>query len=316
MKVLSVGMMVCDIPLSPVPRTIFSMEKAEIEPPMITTGGDALNVAVTLSKLGTETMIAGRVGLDDNGCIVMERAIRKGVDTRYVIRDALHPTAVSYLLIDESGEKHSLSNTEIYHTLTDGDIPDEAIRQADIVYFGSAFQMKGMDEGGTLRLFQRTHKLGRLTAMDAAMNDEMDSREALFSKLAPVFAETDIFLPSHKEAQYLTGCQRPEEMAEVFGRFGIKIFGVKMGEKGCYVTDYNESFHVKCFRGFPVVDTTGAGDSFVGGFLCGCLHGWDVKRCAEFASAVAAHNIAVKGATEGVPDFKTTMAFLKQNTKK
>ncbi|MCD2492324.1 sugar kinase [Lacrimispora sp. NSJ-141] len=310
MKVLAVGMMVCDIPLTPVPKSIFQMEKAEIEEPQVTTGGDALNVAVTLAKLGTEVSIAGRLGMDENGREVMRQAERHGVDTTYIIWDGGHKTAVSYLLLDEEGEKHALSNTRIYHALSAADVPERAVQEADIVYFGSAFQMRQMDDGGILELFQRAHRYGKVTAMDTALNDNMESRERLLEKLFPVFKETDIFLPSGKEASLLSGQRKPHKMAEFFKDMGVKICGIKLGDEGCYVTDICREFEIPCFSGFKAVDTTGAGDSFVGGFLCGYLQGWDIEECAIFASAVAAHNVAVKGATGGVPDFRTVMEYL------
>ncbi len=316
MKVLTVGMMVCDIPLAPVPRSIFRMEKAEIDEPQATTGGDALNVAVTLAKLGAEVSIAGRLGRDENGREVMRQAEGHGVDTAYIIWDTGHKTAVSYLLLDEEGEKHALSNTRIYHALSNADVPERAIQEADIVYFGSAFQMKQMDDGGILELFQRAHRYGKITAMDTAMNDDMESRERLLEKLRPVFKETDLFLPSSKEASFLSGHREPHEMAEFFKALGVKICGIKLGDKGCYVTDLRREYEIPCFSGFQAVDTTGAGDSFVGGFLYGYLRGWDIEECAIFASAVAAHNVAAKGATGGVPDFRTVMEYLQKQGKK
>ena len=316
MDVLSVGMMVCDIPISQVPKQIFEMEKAEIIAPTKTTGGDALNVAVTLAKLGAETAIVGRVGNDENGCFVVKKAAEADIDVSGVIHDEEHQTAVSYLLIDEEGEKHSLSDTRIYHRLNDSDVTDQAIQMAEIIYFGSAFQMKQMDRGGIHRLFQRAHKYGKKTAMDTALTDGMEEREALLKILTPAFEETDVFLPSYKEASYLSGQTDPEQIAVFFKRFGIKIFGVKLGDRGCYLTDYKESMYLPSFHDFKVVDTTGAGDSFVGGFLKGLTLGWDLKECGKLASAVAAYNVAKKGATEGVPDWETVVSYLKKQEEK
>lgn len=315
MKVLSVGMMVCDTVLTPVTPSIFQMEKAEIEAPVVTTGGDALNVAVTLAALGMPVSIVGRLGNDKAGMTVLEQIEEKGVDTRYIIWDESCKTSVSYLLLDENGEKHSLSNTRIYHRLCAEDVPDIAIEEADIVFFGSAFQMRQMDYGGTTCLFTRAHQMGKTTALDTAISDELDSWENAYVRLKPVLKETDIFLPSYIEASNLTGLKEPEQIAACFQEFGVKICGIKLGGRGCYITDFTREYHLPCFTDFKAVDTTGAGDSFVGGFLWAYLQGWDMKECAEFASAVAAHNVAAKGATGGVPDTRTIISFLnsKQN---
>ena len=313
MDVLTVGMMVWDIPIAPVPKGIFEMEKAEITAPEPTTGGDALNVAVTLAKLGGKPAVAGRLGLDANGDAVLRKTEEAGVDISQVIRDEEGRTAVSYLLIDEEGEKHALSDTQIYHRLTAEDVSDEAIARSRLVYFGSAFQMGQMDRGGNLKLFKRAHDFGKWTAMDTALADDTADREVLLEQLAPALGETDVFLPSYKEAVHLSGEETPEKIAEFFQPFGIRIFGVKLGGEGCYLTDYQEAYRLPCFSDFPVKDTTGAGDSFVGGFLRGFLAGWDLESCGRFASAVAAHNVSAKGAAAGVPDFDTVLRFLTKN---
>lgn len=229
-----------------------------------------------------------------------------------MIIDGRFPTAVSYLLLDKNGEKHSLSNTAIYHELCAEDVPDEAIQNAGILFFGSAFQMKQMDDGGIAKLFSRAHRFGKLTAMDAAIGDDIPKREALLEKLEPVFEETDIFIPSYKEASYLADESRVESIAAFFDKYGIGIFGIKLGSDGCYMNDHGNEFFLPCFSDFVPVDTTGAGDSFMGGFLRGLTEGWNVRTSAVFASAVAAHNIARKGATGGVPDFETVLRFLEQ----
>lgn len=315
MKVLSVGMMVCDTVLTPVPRDIFKMEKAEIDEPVVTTGGDALNVAMTLATLGVPVSVVGRLGNDRAGMAVLELMEEKGVDTRYIIWDESCKTSVSYLLLDGNGEKHSLSNTRIYHRLCAGDVPDKAIEEADIVFFGSAFQMRQMDHGGTNCLFRRAHQMGKITALDTAISDELDSWENAFARLKPVLKETDIFLPSYIEASNLTGLKKPDQIAACFQEFGVKVCGVKLGSKGCYITDFTQEYHLPCFTDFKPVDTTGAGDSFVGGFLWAYLQKWDLRECAEFASAVAAHNVAAKGATGGVPDSRTIIDFLDKKQK-
>ena len=86
---------------------------------------------------------------------------------------------------------------------------------------------------------------------------------------------------------------------------------VKLGEKGCYVKRGAEpGFFMSAFR-TDVVDTTGAGDSFVAGFLTGVLKGWDVKACAELACAVSAMNIRAVGATAGIPTFEEARQFIR-----
>jgi sugar/nucleoside kinase (ribokinase family) len=92
---------------------------------------------------------------------------------------------------------------------------------------------------------------------------------------------------------------------------GVGGVVIKLGERGCYVLPAGQpGFFVPAFS-VRVVDTTGAGDSFVAGFLAGLLRGWAPERCARLACAAAALNIQKVGATAGMPTFAEAEAFLK-----
>jgi len=120
----------------------------------------------------------------------------------------------------------------------------------------------------------------------------------------------DIFMPSTNEARYITGKDDPVEMAEVLLEHGVGLAMIKLGEKGAYVKEKNsEGFFIPAYKG-KVVDTTGAGDSFVAGFLSRYIKGQSVYDCTVFAIAVATHCISEVGATTGIPDEKTIIEYI------
>jgi sugar/nucleoside kinase (ribokinase family) len=93
---------------------------------------------------------------------------------------------------------------------------------------------------------------------------------------------------------------------------GVANVVIKLGERGCFVLPAGgQGFVVDAFP-TRVVDTTGAGDSFVAGFLTGLLRGWEPRRCARLACAVAALNIRQVGATAGVPTFEEANDFMQK----
>lgn len=312
MKVLSVGLAFCDIPLSPVPGNILEVDNSRIEMPVSHTGGDALTVAVVLSKLGIETSLIGRIGKDVNGQFIEKELMKNAVDTNGLIVDENYGTAVSYILIEESGERHILVNRGANDGLTGRDVPDEAIKEADLVFFGSALAMQRMTDDEVADIFKRAHKYGKITAMDASIAIET-SAERNLDLIEKSLRETDIFIPSYEEAAFFTGKTDVEEMLEVFGRYSLKLLGIKLGHKGCVLTDFKERIWLSVYPDVKVVDTTGAGDCFMAGFLCGYLHGWDLRKTGEFASAVSAHGIAASGASTGIPDFKTVLKYAEAN---
>lgn len=300
---LCIGMMVCDTLLSPVPSNILTLDSVKIDKPSVCCGGDALNVAIGLAKLGNSVSVAGRVARDANGKFILNECNKYGIHASGVVYEEECATAASYALIDENGERHFLSEKSIFEKLSGEDISDEAIEETDMIYIGSAMAMRKMDEGGIKDVFLRAHRLGKMTVMDAAYNLEDPERDWL-SYLAPAFMETDVFFPSMDEAVKITGQTDPELIAECFKKFPMKAFGVKMGAKGCFVTDFKEKRFIKCPEGLPVVDTTGAGDSFMAGLMTGLARGFDVFSGSEFASCVASKNVGSIGGTAGIPDYE------------
>ncbi len=303
MKILCIGMMVCDTLLSPVPSNILALDSVKIGKPSVCCGGDALNAAIGLAKLGNPVSIVGRIARDANGKFILDECGKYGIDTSGVVYEEECATAASYVLIDEKGERHFLSEKSIFAKLSGSDVGDQVIKEADIVYVGSAMAMRKMDEGGIKEIFHKAHSYGKMTVMDAAANLEDPERDWL-SYLAPAFMETDVFFPSMDEAIKITGERDPELIAGCFKKFPMKIFGIKMGARGCFVTDFKEKKFIPCPEGLPVVDTTGAGDSFMAGLISGLAKGMGMFSGAEFASCVAAKNVGSIGGTAGIPNYE------------
>lgn len=315
MKVLSTGLMFCDIPLSPVPADILKKDNSEIGPSIPHTGGDALTVSVVLSRLGIEASLAGRIGKDINGQFLRDELTKNGVDISKVIEDDIHRTAVSYVLIEENGERHFLVNRGANDAFKGSDVPEEAIAETDLVFFGSALSMEGMTDHEIANMFRCAHRHGKITAMDASIAIHTDAKRNL-DLIEESLRETDIFIPSYEEAVFFTGKTETEEMIPIFEQYPLKIFGIKLGSKGCILTDFKETIRLSVYPGVKVVDTTGAGDCFMAGFLCGYLHGWDLQTIGTFASAVSAHGISAEGASTGIPDFQTVLDYANLNGKK
>ena len=108
-----------------------------------------------------------------------------------------------------------------------------------------------------------------------------------------------VVFPNENELHLLTG-RGPEDGAKVLLREGVKIVAVKLGERGCFVTDGRESCLVPSCK-VKVVDTTGAGDAFCAGFLHGLLAGKDIHECARLGNLVASKKLTTPGAREGLP---------------
>ena len=102
-------------------------------------GGAPANLAVAAAKLGAQTTFIGKVGEDAFGRYLTEVLQENKVDTRYMVTDADHPTTMAVVSVDASGERdfsfYRSANADVM--LSKEDIPEEALKAAKIVHFGS-----------------------------------------------------------------------------------------------------------------------------------------------------------------------------------
>jgi len=310
-KVYCVGLLVCDVPLRPVPSGVFSMDRCFIDIPVWCVGGDAANVAIALSRLGADTVFSGLRGKDLYGEFLAGSLKEAGVDIRGLREHPVMGTGVTHILIEPGGERHFVVYKEkINDALDYSFLSEDLIAESDIVYLGSCMSLKAMDNGGTAELFKKAKSLGKITITDFGANVEMRG-DYWLKQFDPVLRNCDILMPSLGEARALTGKQELPEIRETLSVYGIKTLVVKMGEQGCYLTDFKDEWNIPTFGEFKPVDTTGAGDCFVAGFIRGIIEGWTSQAAAVFASCVASHNITRVGATAGVPDFDTALQYIK-----
>jgi ribokinase len=107
-------------------------------------------------------------------------------------------------------------------------------------------------------------------------------------------------MPNAFELEMLTGETEIPKGAALLIEMGVKIVAVKLGGKGCYVTDGHEKRTVEPYK-VNVVDTTGAGDAFDAGFLYGLIHDKSIFECGQLGNFVASKSITKMGAREGLP---------------
>lgn len=97
----------------------------------------------------------------------------------------------------------------------------------------------------------------------------------------------DVLKPCKAAARELTGETDFDRIAQKMLALGPRLVAITMGKEGCLIADSSSTTHVPCFK-VNVVDTTGAGDAFMGGLSYALLQGWNARRVGEFANACAA----------------------------
>jgi sugar/nucleoside kinase (ribokinase family) len=121
-----------------------------------------------------------------------------------------------------------------------------------------------------------------------------------------------VLFPSEEEARAITGQTEPRKIVEAIKKHGVKIAGVKLGDKGSVLLTDEGYFEVPIY---PVkcVDTLGAGDSFMAGFLTGMLRGLQPQEAALLGNATSAHCVQAIGASTGIPKLEAVLEFQKAN---
>jgi sugar/nucleoside kinase (ribokinase family) len=293
--VICLGILVGDVVAKPV-KKIPERGKLELVDRMeLHIGGCAANTGIGLARLGIKTGIIGKVGQDGFGDFLIEKFRKEGLAVDGIKRDKLANTSVTMVMVDEEGERTFIHYVGANATLREEEIGLDLFSGAKILHLAGFYLMPGFDGEPASRILKKAKDKGLTTSLDTCW----DSKGRWLKLLWPCLEVTDIFLPSIDEAREITGEKEPEKITGFFLKAGVKIVGLKMGEKGSLVASARESFWLKPYP-VEVVDATGAGDAFVAGFLAGMVQGLGLKEAGKLANATGAAAVSAMGATDGV----------------
>jgi sugar/nucleoside kinase (ribokinase family) len=306
MDILCVGQLAADILVRPVNRVDYGVDTKRVDSIDIKNGGDCLNVALGARRLGSSVGFVGLIGDDQLGVYLRGVITAAGIETQGLHRTDKARTCSCLVLINSAGERTFFYYGGANELFSISDVDMTLLDRASMVHVGGTYLLPKFDGDGAAKLFSEARTRGKLTCMDVTW----DTTGRWLSVIEPCLPHLSFFMPSIREAKEIAGTDVPEDIAAFFQEKGVETAVVKLGEKGCFVKRGAEpGFYASAYR-TEVVDTTGAGDSFVAGFLTGVLKGWDMKECAAFACAVAAMNIRAVGATAGIPTFEEARQFM------
>ena len=305
-SILCVGQLVADIVVHPVERVDFGVDTVRVDSIEALNGGDAMNVAVNLARLQAPVRFAGKTGRDSFGEYLLGRLDELGIAHDGMEPDETLPTSTTIVLINGAGERTFLHCAGANQSLCRADIQDEWLPKDGIVFVGGTYILPKLDGEGTADLFAVAHEKGALTAMDVTH----DTTGRWMEVIRPCLKHLDCFLPSIDQAQAITGCALPEDIAAKLIGEGVKMVAIKLGSDGCYVKSAHESFFQHAYPA-KVVDTTGAGDAFVAGFLAGLAQNKPLFACAQMGCAAGSITVRRIGATTDALTPENTQQIIK-----
>lgn len=308
--VICIGVVLLDLPLGPLDDQIFQGETTMVPSIRLTTGGDAFNEAVVLSRLGKKTALLGQIGLDLPGDFIVRRCEEEGVDHSGLRRDPQTDTRINVVMIKRDGQRHFIKTRSPGSvSLRPEEIDEALIGKARAVSLASMFCSKLKDGETIWKALKTAREKGLITFADMV---PMAAGESM-ADIKKTLPYLDYFLPNMEEAAMLTGLDDPDEIADCLLGHGIKNVIIKLGKEGCLIANRQERYRIPAFPA-DVVDTTGAGDNFAAGFISAVLDGMELKDCGRFANAVAAVSTEAVGAVGGVKNKEQVESYLKNHT--
>jgi sugar/nucleoside kinase (ribokinase family) len=302
--VLCCGNISFDIPVWPVERFVWGTT-VWVEAIEESVGGNGGNTVYALGMLGVPVRLFGTVGRDAHGDAVLSTLERLGVDTSLVRRTG-KPTNSSICVVHPSGDRLFLHQR--------GASADVLAEQADFqpstiagfshFHLANLYTVPVMRKHAPIAL-QQARNAGLTTSLDTGWDAEGDWMKLL----APCLPHLDLLFLNETEGRMLTGFDEPRAAASALRAQGASDIVMKLGGQGCIVFQGSSEYPV---AGFPVkaLDTTGAGDTFAGGFLAAMYRGWPFAEAARLANAVGALKVEKLGAVKGVRNFEETLAWM------
>jgi len=294
--ILVVGSLNMDLvvraPRFPAPGETISGEDLAIIP-----GGKGANQAVAAARLGAEVSMLGRVGSDVFGQSLLDNLVKNGVDASRIQCD-LSATGTATIIVDAHGQNSIVLSPGANGKVTPNDVAD--LPDAKILLL----QFEIPAETVTVAA-QRAREKGLRVIVNPAPAREVDPE---FLRLA------DILVPNESELSLLT--DRPvadsasaEAAARQLIAQGAEMVIVTRGEYGALTVTKNDSYNVPAFQ-VDVMDTTAAGDAFIGGLAVSLAEDKPIREALTYANACGALAVTKFGAQPSLPTRDEVQVFL------
>jgi len=265
-------------------------------------GGKGANQAVAAARLGGDVAMIGRVGADAYGQAQQVALHKEGIDTQWLLSDPSAPTGVAFILLEETGQNSIVVSPGANHRLAPDDVraTQNALESASCLVMQLETPLATVAEAAS----QAVQK-GVRVILNPAPAQPLPA-----SLLASVYA----LILNETEASQLTGLSvdRDAEIRQAGRRLleqGLHYVVLTLGGRGAFWMTPQRSGFTPAFE-VQVVDTTGAGDAFVGAFAVALAEGMGEDEAARFACSAGALATTRLGAQPSLPTRAEVTALL------
>jgi fructokinase len=283
-------------------------------------GGAPANVCATISKLGGHALFCGKVGNDPFGHFLRKTLDDVMVDTSMMVLDKDHPTTLAFVSLKENGERDFVFNRGADAFLIEKELDQEKLKASNILHFGSATAL--LDDP-----FQSTY----INLMKTAKEEEKfisfdpNFRFDLWKGRIPSFVDlamkgialADFIKLSDEELRIISGLDNIEKGIAFLHEIGARVVAVTLGKEGTLISN-GEQREIVPSMTVNSIDSTGAGDSFVGATLFQLAKKEEPRKALEnfeelrdiiaFSNRVGAIVCTKVGAISAIPTLEETLA--------
>ena len=298
-----------------VPRLIGPEEKINATRMEIHAGGVTANNLTQVARLGVSTGWLGLIGDDENGLIIQKAFAEDHMDLSGVEVVKGERSALTWIPVDITGERciymfpNVTGKISVYQVLH---------RFASHIQAAKHFHTEAsqLAIAPVKEAMQVAHdaKVRVIFDLDVAPSFFAECGLGTQEELCTALRLVDVLKPCKAAAREMTGLGDYEEIATALLQMGPSVVAITLGADGCLIATPKEVAKVPAFT-VKVVDTTGAGDAFMGGLSYGVLQGWDLQKVGLFANACAALCCTKVGA-RAMAKLDEVTAFIKQSSPK
>lgn len=264
MKILCIGEALIDMICTDTNTTLSKGERFLKKP-----GGAPTNVAAAIAALGGEVMLAAKVGADPFGHQLIDVMKDFRVSTVHMAVDKEHFTTFAFVSLMEDGERDFVFNRGADGELTEDEIESISLDGVGIIHFGSATAfLPGPLQLAYVRLMQRASEGDVFISFDPNYRNLLfrDKKESFIEQSWTFLKSCHFFKVSEEEAMLLTHKASVYDAAQVLNEGTSATFAITLGKEGTMLVHADDKRVVPSIAVKPV-DTTGAGDAFVGAVL-------------------------------------------------
>src|SRR5882724_10192192 len=269
-------------------------------------GGKGSNQSVAAARVGADVTFISRIGKDEFGAIALATWKREGVTPR-VIETADQPTGAAYIFVnDTTGDNAIIVVPGAGGTITLADV--DSVTDAIISSAVFITQLEQPVESA-MRGLEIARKAGVITVFNPAPAIPVDDA---------IYPLCDYVTPNENEAGLLSGVpvktvDDARKAGDIFLAKGVGAALITLGEAGALLHTNSMSKLIPAFNAGPVLETTGAGDAFNGGFAAALARGLAPEAAARFGCAVAGISVTRAGTAPSMPRLAEVEALLARN---